>query len=289
MPGHLPDHRKIILVFKFITKRHFLVNLLVAILLLFVMVYLLLWMLGSITRHGEYEKVPVVTGKSFQEAQKILEEKGFSSEVQDSVWKEELPPLTVIRQSPDGDQMVKMHRQVYLTINRSQPPMIDVPNMVGLSFRNAELYLKQLGLKLGDTSRKPDIAKDAVLEQLYNDKPITPGTRLFQGSTISLVLGSGIGTDEFEVPDLRGMTLRDAKALLNSMGLNIAGVLPDSDVEDTQNAFIYKQLPEKATKLPDGFIQKNKIHAGQSMDVWLSSSKPAAIEIKPDSSVLPEQ
>lgn len=248
-----------------------------AILLLFLLVYLLLWMLGSITRHGEYEKIPVVTGKTFEEAQKLLADKGFTAEVQDSVWKENIPPLTVIRQSPDGDQMVKMHRQVYLTINRSQPPLIDVPNMVGLSFRNAELYLKQLGLKLGDTSRKPDIAKDAVLEQLYNGKTITPATRLFQGSTIDFVLGSGIGSDEFEVPDLRGLTYGDAKALLNSLGLNIAGVLPDRDVTDTPGAFIYKQIPEKITKQADGFIQKNKIHAGQSMDVWLSTTKPVMV------------
>lgn len=264
--------------FKFITRRHFLVNLLVAILLFFVLVYVFLWTLGSITRHGEYEKVPIVTGKLMQDAVKILEDRGFSVFIQDSVWKEDLPPLTVIRQSPDADQMVKVRRQVYLTVNRSQPPLIDVPNLVGLSFRNAEVYIKQLGLKIGDTTRKPDIAKDAVLEQLYNGKPIGPGTRLFQGSTIDFVLGSGIGSNEFEVPDLRGLTLTEAKALLNNLGLNIAGVLPDQDVHDTANAFIYKQLPEKSITLPEGFVQKNKIHAGQSMDVWLSLAKPVPID-----------
>ena len=252
-----------------------------AIALLFGMIFLLLWTLGIITRHGDYEKVPVVTGKNYSEAIKLLEAKGFSAEVQDSVWKEELEPLTVIRQSPEADQMVKMHRHVYLTINRSQPPLIDVPNMVGLSFRNAELYLKQLGLKLGDTTRKPDIAKDAVLEQLYNDKPISPATRLFQGSTISFVLGSGIGTDEYEVPELRGMTFAEAKALLNGMGLNIAGVLPDRDVQDQEKAYIYKQNPERTLRMPDGFIQKNKIRAGQSIDIWLSSTKPVVIDSLP--------
>ena len=264
--------------FKFITRQHFLVNLFLAIALLFAMIFLLLWTLGIITRHGDYEKVPVVTGKNFTEAIQLLESKGFSAEVQDSVWKENLPPLSVVRQSPEADQMVKKHRRVYLTINRSQPPLIDVPNMVGLSFRNAELYLKQLGLKLGDTSRKPDIAKDAVLEQLYNGKPISPATRIFQGSTISFVLGSGIGNDEYEVPDLKGMTFAEAKALLNSMGLNVAGVLPDPDVENQEKAYVYKQIPERTLRLPDGLIQKNKIHSGQSIDIWLSSNKPSLVD-----------
>jgi beta-lactam-binding protein with PASTA domain len=265
-------------VFKFITRQHFLVNLLLAIALLFGMIFLLLWLLGIITRHGDYEKVPVVTGKDYGEAIKILESKGFSAEVQDSVWREQSPPLSVIRQSPEGDQMVKMHRHIYLTINRSQPPLVNVPNMVGLSFRNAELYLKQLGLKLGDTSRKPDIAKDAVLEQLYNGKPISPATRLFQGSSISFVLGSGIGSDEFEVPELKGMTYSEAKNLLISMGLNVAGVLTDDDVKDTENAIVYKQNPERNLKMPDGFIQKNKIHPGQSVDLWLGTKMPVLID-----------
>ena len=264
--------------FKFITRQHFLVNLLLAIALLFGMIFLLLWLLGIITRHGDYEKVPVVTGKDYGEAIKILESKGFSAEVQDSVWREQSPPLSVIRQSPEGDQMVKMHRHIYLTINRSQPPLVNVPNMVGLSFRNAELYLKQLGLKLGDTSRKPDIAKDAVLEQLYNGKPISPATRLFQGSSISFVLGSGIGSDEFEVPELKGMTYSEAKNLLISMGLNVAGVLTDEDVKDTEKAIVYKQNPERNLKMPDGFIQKNKIHPGQSVDLWLGTKMPVIID-----------
>lgn len=267
--------------FKFITRQHFIVNLLVAIALLFGMIFLLLWTLGIITRHGDYQKVPAVTGKNYTEAIKLLESKGFSAEVQDSVWKEELEPLTVIRQSPEPDQMVKKHRHIYLTINRSQPPLVDVPNMVGLSFRNAVLYLKQLGLKLGDTTRKPDIAKDAVLEQMYNGKPISPATRLFQGSTISFVIGSGIGTDEYEVPELRGMTFAGAKALLNGMGLNIAGVLPDRDVQDQEKAYIYKQIPERTLRMPDGFIQKNKIRAGQSIDIWLSTAKPVVIDSLP--------
>lgn len=260
--------------FKFLTRQHFIINLVVAIALFIGLIFLLLWMLGIITRHGEYEKVPEISGKNFEEAIRILESKGFEAEVLDSVWSNKLPPLSVVRQSPEGDQMVKKYRRIYITINRSQPPLVDVPNMVGLSFRNAELYLKQLGLKLGDTTRKPDIAKDAVLEQLYNGNPISPSTRVYQGSSISFVLGSGIGTDEFEVPSLVGMTFGEAKNLIKSMGFNIAGVIADRDVTDTANAFIYRQIPEKVTKLPDGFIQKNKIRLGQSIDLWLSTTKP---------------
>jgi beta-lactam-binding protein with PASTA domain len=259
--------------FQFITKRPFWVNLLAAIFLVVGLLFLVLWMLGIITHHGAYERVPTVVGKTAEQAIMALEAKGFEVEIQDSVWVESEPATAVLRQLPAGEEMVKAKRTIYLTINRSQPPMIEMPNLVGLSFRNAALYVSQLGFKMGDTSRKSDIAKDAVLEQLYNGEQIKPGTKIFQGSIISFVLGSGLGTDEIEVPMLVGLTFEEAKNYLNSIGVNAGAILADPDVVDTAKAFIIKQNPELKTALPDGSFQLNKIRPGQSIDIWIGTTK----------------
>lgn len=234
--------------------------------------FLFLWSLGFITNHGDFEKVPTVKGKTFTEAKKILEDKGFKVEIQDSLYVDTLPPLTVIKQSPTGETMVKNKRTIYLSINRAQPPLVEMPNMVGFSFRNAEMYLKQLGLKLGDTTRKPDIAKDAILEQLYQGQQIKSGTKIFMGSTISLVLGSGLGDDEFDVPDLTNMTFKEAKDLLRGMNLNIGSLVPDPDIKDTTNAIIYKQFPTRTVEVSEGIFETNKIREGQGIDLWLSKT-----------------
>ena len=257
-------------VFKFITRQHFLVNLLAAILIFIGVIFGFLSLLKFITRHNQYQSVPAVTGKTYQEAFEILKDKGFDVEIQDSVWKPDLPPLHVISQSPLPDQMVKTHRLVFLTVNKSQPPALEMPNLVGFSFRNALLYMDQLGLKLGDTSRKPDIARDAVLEQTYNGKSIKPGTRIFEGSVISFVLGSGLGEEEAAVPDLYGLTHSEARIMLQTMGFNIGAIITDSEVKDTANGFIYRQYPQIATLLPDGSKVANRIRVGQSIDLWLS-------------------
>jgi beta-lactam-binding protein with PASTA domain len=215
--------------------------------------------------------VPSVEGKTLTEAIDILEDKGFRVEIQDSVWDPKLPPLQVIKQSPLADQSVKVHRLIFLTVNKSQPPQVIMPNLVGFSFRNALLYMDQLGLKLGDTTRKPDIARDAVLEQLFNGQSIKPGTSIFQGSVISFVLGSGLGEEESVVPDLYGLTFSEAKAKLQEMGLNLGAVIADADVSDTANAYIYRQYPVVSNKMPDGTTVENRIRVGQSMDIWLSS------------------
>lgn len=256
--------------FRFVTRQHFIINLLAAIALVALLIYLFLLSLGYFTHHGEYDKVPSVKGKSLSQAQQILSDKGFKVEVQDSLYFDSLAPLSVIKQSPEADMMVKANRMVYLTVNRSSPPLVEVPNMVGFSFRNAEMNLKQLGLKLGDTTRKPDIAKDAVMEQLYQGHNITAGTKIFMGSTISFVLGSGLGEDEFKVPNIVGMTFEEAKATLAGMNLNVGALVVAGGVSDTLHAYVTKQYPPIKTE-PDelGRFQINMIREGQGIDLWL--------------------
>ncbi len=263
--------------FKFITKQHFIVNLIAAIALVALLMYGFLQMLGVITHHGAFEKVPSVTGMPLTKAIQILQEKGFEVEVQDSVYIDSIAPLNTVRQSPLADAMVKSNRTIYLTVNRSQPPQVDMPNLVGFSFRNAQMYLAQLGLKLGDTTRRPDIAKDAVLEQTFNGQPIGVGAKVFMGSTIGFVLGDGLGENEFPVPNLLGMTFAQAKAALKGMNLNIGGIVA-TGVKDTASAFIYKQYPMVRTEVSENVYQTNTVREGQGIDIYLSVTMPAIID-----------
>lgn len=259
--------------FKFLTGRPLWVNIVAALMLLAVLIMLFLGSLDFITQHGKYEKVPSIVGKNINEARRILEAKGFEVQIQDSVYIDTVPKLAVIRQSPEGDATVKINRTIYLTINRSMPPLVEMPNLVGFSIRNAEMYLQNLGLRMGDTTFRPDIAKNAVLEQLYNGKPITAGTKIYMGSSISFVLGDGIGNTELNVPDLVGKTYLEAKSYLNSLNINMT-IVPDMDVKDTASAFVYRQNPEEFNEPIEGQKFHNKIKAGQSVDIWLSVKPP---------------
>jgi beta-lactam-binding protein with PASTA domain len=121
--------------FKFITKRSFGVNLLAAIALLFIIIFIFFLSLDSITQHNETVTVPSVTGTPLANATTALTQKGFKVSVQDSVYIDTLPPLTVVKQSPESDDVVKTHRTIYLTVNRANPPLIDMPDLRGYSFR----------------------------------------------------------------------------------------------------------------------------------------------------------
>ena len=255
---------------KLITDRPLWVNILVGFLLGVGLFSVILLSLNWLTHHNQSKTVPSVTGKSFAEAKKILDKAGFDIEIQDSIYTDTARALVVLRQVPESDELVKVNRKVYLTINRAVPPMVDMPNLVGYSFRNAEMTLKNNNLRLGDTTFKPDFARNAVLEQWYNGSTITTGTKIRMGSTISLVLGDGVGNREFTVPVITGMSFVEARRLLEENGLGIGAIVLDANVSDTLSAYIYRQNPQRL----DEEKRIQRIRSGQLMDVWLQLEKP---------------
>lgn len=256
--------------FRSITSRSVLFNVLAAVLLSLLVFFLFLEGLDMLTKHGQYLRVPNVKGKKMSQAVEILERQGFDVVVQDSVYYDTLPPLQVMKQFPDPEATVKVNRTVYLTVNRMTAPSIPMPNLMGMTFRNAELELRMRGLKLGDTSYVPDIAKNAVKDQRVGGMTIRAGVPIPMGTRISLVLGAGIGNEDMSVPDLFGMPYTEAVALLDASGINLGVVLPDPDVKDTASAFVYWQNPERYT--PEKTV--NRIRIGQMMDIKLSTIKP---------------
>jgi beta-lactam-binding protein with PASTA domain len=272
--------------FKFITHKNFLINVLFGIFLTLLLIVLFFVMLGWITGHGEYEKVPTVTGKNVEAAMALLKSKGFNVEVVDSVFDMAQPKLNVLKQSPEPDATVKHGRTVYLTINRQVAPTIEMPNLVGLSIRSAILYLQGMGLKLGDTTFKPDIAKNSILSQLYNGNEIKPGSKVPIGSSIAFVIGSGIGDMEIDVPNLVGLTYSDAQSLLGSMNITLGmPIILDATIKDTAKAFVSKQEPPLYSEPIPGQKIPNKIRSGQVVDVWLSLEAPVIKEVDSTKSI----
>lgn len=252
--------------FKFITNRPLWVNFLAAVILAFLLVFLVLQLLGWITKHGEYLTVPAVKGKDAQQSIQLLESKGFDVVIQDSVYTDSLPRGTIIKQLPDANATVKINRTVFLTVNRYILPMVAMPQLEGKSLNFALDLLARNHLKLGDTIYKPDFMKGSVLEQQYNGAKILAGAKVKWGSKITLVIAGGLNEQQMMVPDLIGMTFAQAKAQLELIGVNVAGVIADGEIKDTAAAFIYRQNPERF----DEEKRPKYIRPGQLMDLYIS-------------------
>jgi eukaryotic-like serine/threonine-protein kinase len=266
-------------VFKFIARQSFFVNLLAAIILVFLVAFLFFESLGWLTHHGEYLKVPSVTGKNVDDAVNLLEKEGFDVVITDSLYNDSLPLNTVKKQLPDADATVKVNRTVFLNVNPTTLPMIEMPHLEGLSYRFALDKLSKNHLKLGDTTMRADFMKGSVLEQNYHGKKITAGSKIRWGSAVDLVIGAGLEAQKIPVPDLTGMTVADAKALLKDKGIILAAILTSGNVTDTANAFIFKQNPDVyAYGATPAYIQP-----GQTMDIWIQMERPVIDTLKMDS------
>ena len=176
--------------FKFITHRPLWVNILTGIITAVVIFFIFIFSLNWFTHHDQSKTVPPVTGKSFEEAKEILEKAGFEVEIQDSIYVDTTKPMQVLKQVPEADEVVKVNRTVYLTINRAVPPMMEMPNLVGFSYRSAEMALEKFGPAV-----RAILPLNLILpEILYWSNGITgaiikPGTKIQMGSTIAMVLG----------------------------------------------------------------------------------------------------
>jgi beta-lactam-binding protein with PASTA domain len=233
--------------------------------------------LGWITGFGKTAKVSSVVGQSYVAAQQQLEKEGFEVVILDSIYVDSVAKLAVIRQTPEADEIVKAGRTIYLTINRMVPPQVEMPSLVGFSLKSAELYLQSLQLKLGAITYKPDFARNAVLDQLFNGVPIAQGVKIPLGSTISLVIGTGLGGEETDVPNLVVLTYPEALNQLSLQGINLGSVLSVETIKDSAASFVFRQTPGYLSNKLDsltGMPLINKIRQGQLIDLYLSTTPP---------------
>lgn len=227
------------------------------------------------TQHGQTIAVPEVAGKSFSEAVQILENVSLHYRISDSVYDESKPPLTVIDQTPLPASLVKDGRTVYLTINATTPPRITMPDLKDVSLKQASMILQSYGLKVGKLTYKPDLAKDVVLETRVGGKAVNAGAEIKKGDKVDLILGDGLGETSVEVPNLIGLTLREAKFVLDGSSLSLGALVLDASVKrDTLDAVVYRQMP------PPNDPDQLMMNMGEGVDLFLTS--PQDYNLKTD-------
>jgi beta-lactam-binding protein with PASTA domain len=166
--------------------------------------------------------------------------------IYDSIYQLETKRGTVIDQHPKPGFKVKKNRKIYLIINAHVPEMVSMPNLIDLSFRDAKSELERRGLSVGNISYIPSM--DNKVKRIYFEKEkIDSGTTIPKGSSIDIVLGNQHSYKSTLVPDLTGLTVKEAKELLTDEQLNLGAVAYDNnsikDYQDSLSAFVYNQKP----------------------------------------------
>src|ERR1700741_2634237 len=161
-------------ILSFLKTKVFLINLGIAVLMIALLLGFTNTILSSYTRHGESITVPNLKGQTPEQVQEFLKDKGLRFSIVDSVFDFKKAKGIVLDQDPQPDSKVKENRTIYLTVNAIMPPQVKMPNLVDVSYRQAEAILQTYGLKVGELIYKPDLAKNAVLGQQIGYRDIKP-------------------------------------------------------------------------------------------------------------------
>ncbi len=175
--------------FNFIFSKAFWFNILGIILFFVLAIVILMVSLKSCTRHGEAVTVPTVVGMDADEAIAMLEDEGFGYEIIDTLFIDSLPKSVVVEQNPAKESLVKHGRTVYMKVNTANEIMVRMPSFVGEQYKTLPVRLKHSKLKMGSVKwQKDGEVVNIVLKQMYNGRPIEPGTEIKQGSRIDFVV-----------------------------------------------------------------------------------------------------
>lgn len=236
--------------------------------------------LPSTTRHGETVTVPNLEGMSLDQMDEFLKKRHLNYEVSDSNYTSKYPPLAILTHYPEAGAYVKENRKIYLTVNSKQPKSVKMPDLIDGSLKNAELRLKSFGLRRGEIKYVPDLAVNAVLEQLFEGEPIKPKTDILKGSKIDLVVGDGLGRRVFSVPRFIGLPIDEADFSIKGSGLNTGSVIIKIIDEEKliELVELAKELEiDTATIIESGYVFQqrpeigNDIRLGQQVDLWVVS------------------
>ncbi len=234
--------------------------------LAFVIVLITLVSLRLYTLHGRSFKTPDFTGMTLKEVEQVARENDLRFHVTDSVYNRIYKKKTVIDQNPPPGFKIKKNRKIFLTINASHQEKVKMPDIVGVSLRQAKAFLNTKGLQVGKITYVPDIAFNNVLNYNYKGNKIEPGTKISKGAEINLILGSGYGNRKANIPNLTGLKVRKAKSRIIDAGMNLNRVNYDQTINnyrDSINAKIYKQRPE--------YDRNKSTELGAYMDIWVTT------------------
>jgi serine/threonine-protein kinase len=261
-----------------------------------ILLFFLISIGGVIFFFNQYTNVPVVQvpdieGASLREAEKMASEVGLNLvENEERVFSEEIAADHVVSQQPAAGQRVKQSRPLNITVSRG-PQLIEIPDFVGVSLREALIDLDNLSLNSGDIQYIFRLSEEpgTVINQIP-----AAGAEVEKGSEITLFVSRGERDISVRMPDLTGLTQAEAFNLIRESGLNIGQVSVESSERFTDGQVI-SQSVRAGEYLPRGIAVDFVISRGSeavsggnyhlnriSVNVTGSQSREVRIEVEDD-------
>ncbi len=191
--------------------------------------------------------VPDFIGKDVVFVLESLTEIGLNTKVKGSEYSNAVPKNHIIFQEPRAGAEIKKGRDVKIIFSKG-PQMIPMPNVAGLSLRQARLILEEQDLCRGSLAHAFDHSadKDTVIAQSPASAEIVR-----RGSCVDLLVSEGPRPASYKMPDLSELQLEDALLTIEKYSLP-AGKIKTHDQKDKSKGSVLEQDPPAGYRVSEG-------------------------------------
>ncbi len=215
----------------------------------FILLLILYFVLNSIvmpiiTRHGEEFTLPDYTDLKLIDAQIGISDLNLAYEISSEEYSPGMEKGVILAQFPIAGTDVKEGRTIKFVTSLGQKN-ITIPNLSGLSVRQAMLNLETSGLLLGEIAWAfSDTLPEKVVVFSYPNE----GVEIPMGTTVNLMVNRGRASNFTFMPKVVGMTLDDASTLIEDKVLKVGIVTYRTD-ENYLPETVLEQSEAEGTEL----------------------------------------
>jgi eukaryotic-like serine/threonine-protein kinase len=170
--------------------------------------------------HGREVAVPDFRGMAPAEAERAAFEHGLELSRSDHFYSATVPAGRIVSQQPQPGTHVRRGWRVQAAESLGAQH-IDIPALLGMSPRAAEIDLRRRGLEIGAAAELP---ADAAVPQSVLAQTPAAGAQGVASPRVSLLYSAPPPEPAYAMPDLTGLTLAQATGLVTASGLKIGSV-----------------------------------------------------------------
>lgn len=199
-----------------------------------------------VTRPSNVE-VPKVTDMPYDDAVKLLTEKGFKATKGKEIPTDEDPPGYVQTQKPGEKELVPPGTEVTLDFAVPKPvEFVDLPDLVKLKIEEAHKKYDDI-IQILETKHELSLDKESWRTIKDQDPPYGKDIKVKRGRPVAVTLWEE-GT---KVPPLRKKTTQEARLILEKEGLHLGDPSEELDASIPAGCVIRSKPPE-GEKVPRG-------------------------------------
>jgi eukaryotic-like serine/threonine-protein kinase len=167
--------------------------------------------------HGHEVRIPVLKDMTVAQARSQTSGLGLNLEVDNRYYSSEVAAGHILSQSPAPGSVVRRAWRVRVAESLG-PQKVEVPSVIGNQERSAALNLRRVGLEAGMAAELP-YAKAEAGTVLAQDPPAK--AQGIEKPSINLLVAAADDSppDGFVMPDLTGLPIVTAQALLTRVGI----------------------------------------------------------------------